>query len=95
MAKQELSVPQKADAILRRIVELVNTGIGDDPAKDVQVCFSPDWGGNGVTLSITGQGRTHCGFQDSTWEQFIDSLYNALHDGAAGVMLGLKGTQWT
>lgn len=70
----------KSEAVLKKIAEIANAKpvVGVTPNA---VTFTRDWGGNSLTLAISGSGHTHIGDVDGTWEAMIDDLYNALHDG--------------
>lgn len=67
-----MNLQEKCEAILRRVVEIVN--------KDGVVAFEDDFGGNTLTV-IAGQGHTHVGVPDGSFELLVENLYNTLHGG--------------
>jgi hypothetical protein len=62
----------KCEAILEKILELVNQGR--------RVAFEEDWGGNSLTLFIDGA-HTHCGVKGNSWNDLINSLHSTLSGG--------------
>lgn len=67
-----MTTPEKCEAIVRRLVDLVNKG------KTIQ--FSDDWGGNSMTVAMDG-GHTHVGDPDFAFDILADNLYNCLTGG--------------
>jgi len=67
-----MTTPEKCQAILHKIVELINLG--------QRVTFEDDFGGNTLTV-VVGAGHTHCGVPDGDFSLLVDNLYDSLHDG--------------
>lgn len=69
-----MTTQDKCEAIIRKIVELANTG------KPVQ--FDDDWGGWSLTVSVGGA-HTHVGIsgQDGSFELLVENLCNVLYGG--------------
>jgi len=79
-----MTTDEKSTAILRKIVEICNEQMGEDPMGAV-VTIGPDWGGNALTIAI-GDSHTHVGSTDATFEKLIDSLY--------ALLLENRGLSW-
>jgi hypothetical protein len=75
MNQEDIEMRDKCLAIVIAVRDLC--------ADDGGIRFSPDWGGNSVTVEIAGrgQGHTHVGDPDFTDKQFVDSLYDLLVKG--------------
>lgn len=68
-----MTTEEKAVAIIRKILELAN--------KDQPVTISEDWKQPFAATLTVGDAHTHVGWSESTFEQFVDGLYNSLHGG--------------
>ena len=66
---KELSISEKSELILKRILEITNS--------DKKVTFEKDWDEFTATIHIDGF-HSHVGNMgdDATWEQYIDQLYD-------------------
>lgn len=72
--EENMTTEQKAVAIIKKMLEFAN--------KDMPVTISEDWHNTfGATLTVGGS-HTHVGWSESTFEQFVDGLYNSLHGGS-------------
>lgn len=67
-----MTTSDKCEAIIRKVLELAN--------EDKKVTFERDWGGNSITLFINNS-HTHVGYDEGTFENFVDQLHNSLHGG--------------
>jgi hypothetical protein len=68
-----MTTEEKCVAIIKKMVELAK--------KDKPVTISQDWyGENSATVAI-GDSHTHVGWQEATFDDMIEGMYNALHDG--------------
>lgn len=76
----ELTIEQKAMAIIVRIIELANQE-DDGRRSKIAVGFSADWGGNSMTV-WRGNKHSHVGLPESTTQECIDQLYMLLCLGA-------------
>ena len=64
---------EMCEAIVKKILDLAN--------EEKPVSFESDWGGNSITVNVEGQGHTHCGLPDSSFDVLVEQLYNSLHGG--------------
>ena len=72
-----LSPAEKCEAVLKRVLELVNETEGR------RVTFEADcWGGNTLTVYVD-DAHSHTGVPDGTWEQLADNLYRMFCTGGA------------
>jgi hypothetical protein len=67
-----MTTEQKCKAIIEAIVKFVNE------KHDNTVTFSPDWGGNSLTIAMTGLGHNHCGLDDESFDTLVEHLYNTI-----------------
>jgi RNase P subunit RPR2 len=68
-----MTTEEKAIAIIKKMLELAN--------KDQPVTISEDWKNPFAATVTIGDSHTHVGWEESTFEQFVDGLYNSLHGG--------------
>jgi hypothetical protein len=66
-----MTTAEQCEAILRRIVELVNG------QPDRRVGFMPDWGGHSLTVCID-DAHSHVGDVQATWPELVTGLYRLL-----------------
>ncbi len=72
----ELTTPERAEAILRKIVELCN--------DNRTIGFEDDMGGDSLTIIVRHEnsiGHTHVGCPGESFDMLVENLYNALHGG--------------
>mgnify|MGYP003421688912 CR=1 FL=1 len=68
-----MTTEEKAIAIIKKMLELAN--------EDKPVTISEDWKQPFAATVSVGNSHTHVGCSESTFEQFVDGLYNSLHGG--------------
>lgn len=68
-----MTTEEKAIAIIKKMLELAN--------RDLPVTISEDWKQPFAATLTVGNAHTHVGWSESTFEQFVDGLYNSLHGG--------------
>ena len=45
------------------------------------VTLERDWGGNSLTVCVEGQGHTHVGMPEASFEDLVDQLHSSLTGG--------------
>ena len=79
--EKELTIEEKAVAILKRIHAICNEDNPKDPDRTKLVTFEQDWDGYSLTICIDGA-HTHVGYPGcDDFGVLVDNLYNTLHGG--------------
>lgn len=69
-----MTTDEKCREIIQKIVERCDEG-------QLGVNFTPDWGGNSLSVGTNDGWHTHVGDPDETFENLVDSLYALLTSG--------------